>query len=312
MNKGKVIDFETRERVIQKAQAYVESEGVSPGERREALRLLIKALKYADTRLKERIVLLLSTFAREEVAWPLYQMLSDGDEDEGSRHFASLRLRSIFPCLKDPRPLVDRLLGDLKSSDTRLRRHAAIALGWKGNTRAVMSLIELLYDHAPEVHQAAVDAISNLRDERVLEQALERLEHGPVEQRTYILFNLWRLYPRKAEVVPAYVRCLDHEDPDLRFDALVLLGPITATRDHILLYRRCLGDQDPRVRALALGRLSDVGEEDLPGLKEKILDMLSDPDVKVEHAARRILKKIRMKPGMNPDANSVKLFLRKP
>lgn len=63
-------------------------------------------------------------------------------------------------------------------------------MGWEGNTQAAIPLIELLYDSDIRVQQTAVNALSNLRDDRILSLMLERLEHGPLEQKRCILFNL--------------------------------------------------------------------------------------------------------------------------
>ena len=170
--------------------------------------------------------------------------------------------------------------------------HAAFALGWQGNSQAAIPLIELLYDSDIEVQQTAVNALSNLRDDRVLSLMLERLEHGPLEQKRCILFNLWRFYSKQKEVIPVYLKCLDHQDVNLRLDALVLLGLITETREYIPVYRNCLRDEDPYVRALALKRLGELSRQDLLKLKEEIKQMFSDPHVKVKQAALNILKKL--------------------
>jgi len=137
-----------------------------------------------------------------------------------------------------------------------------------------------------------VNALSNLRDDRILNLMLERLEHGPKEQKRCILFNLWRFYSKRDEVVSVYLKYVDHEDDDLRFDALVLLATMTEAREHIATYRKCLSDKDARIRAMALKELNEVSREDLLGLKEEIEGMLSDPDMKVKHGALKVLKKL--------------------
>lgn len=292
MNKGNIINFEPKQRLLEKVDSYIESVELFLEEEDKGVPLLLKALKYADDKLKHKIMFLLGNFAKQEVAWPLYQMMIDPDENEEIRHFASIQLSVIFPFLKDPQPLTDRLLEDIKSPDPELRLHAAFALGWEGNTQAAIPLIELLYDSDIEVQQTAVNALSNLRDDRILSLMLERLEHGPMEQKRSILFNLWRFYSKREEVVSIYLKYLDHEDADLRFDALVLLATMTEVREHIATYRKCLGDKDPRIRALALNELNEASREDLLGFKEEIQHMLSDPDMAVKRAAVKLCKKL--------------------
>jgi len=291
MNK-KVIDFESKEHLFKKVESYIESIELFLEEQDKAVPLLLKALKYADQELKHEIILLLGSWAKQEVAWPLYEILADTKETKDIRNSASIELSVIFPFLKEPQPLLDRLLEDLKSPHAELRIYAAFALGWEGNTQAAIPLIELLYDSDIRVQQTAVNALSNMRDDRIFSLMLERLEHGPFEQKRCILLNLWRFYSKHKEVISVYLKYLNHENADLRFNALVLLGSITEAKDYVSVYRRCLRDKDTRIRALALRELNEVNREDLLGLKEEIEEMLSEPDMKVKQAAINILKRL--------------------
>lgn len=289
---SKIINFESKERLLEKARSYIDSVELFLEERDKAVALLLKALKHADHELKHEIILLLGSFAKQEVTRPLYHIMIDPEEDEEIRHSASIQLSVIFPFLKKPQPLIDRLLEDIKSPDHELRLNAAFALGWEGNSQAAIPLIELLYDSDTDVQQNAVNALSNLRDDRIFPLMLERLEHGSLKQKRCILFNLWRFYSKQDEVISVYLKYLDHEDDDLRFDALVLLGLVTENRQHIPVYRKCLSDRCPRIRALALKELDEVNREDLFEFKEEIENMLSDPDMGVKQAAMKILKKL--------------------
>ena len=293
MKNSNVIDFKPKERLLEKAGSYIESIELFLEEQDEAVPLLLKALEHADHELKHEIILLLGSFAKQEMAWPLYQMITDHDEDEELRRDASIQLSVISPFLKEPQPLIDRLLEDIKSPDPELRLHAAFALGWEGNLQAAIPLIELLYDSDIRVQQTAVNALSNLRDDLILSLMVERLEHGPLEQKRSILFNLWRFYSKRDEVVSVYLKYLNHEDADLRFDALVLLATMIEAGEHIATYRKCLTDKNARIRALALKELNEVSRKDVLGLKEEIEGMLSDPDMEVKKAAMKILKKYK-------------------
>ena len=110
MKRNQIIEFEPRERILEKARKYVDSlELFSQGSDR-AIPLLLKAIKYADKDLKSEIIILLGTFAKEEVAWPLYEILSDKSENEEIRNHAAIQLSVIGPFLKNSQPFVDRLL----------------------------------------------------------------------------------------------------------------------------------------------------------------------------------------------------------
>jgi hypothetical protein len=107
-----------------------------------------------------------------------------------------------------------------------------------------------------------------------------------------ILFNLWRFYSKQEEVTKIYLKCLHDDNPETRFDALVCIGPITEVGDHIEVYRKCLRDEDGRIRELALKRLAEeAGESVLESLREDVKPLLDDPDMKIKSAALKVLKK---------------------
>ena len=293
MKNTHVIEFEPKERILEKAKKYIESVESFLDDGDQAVSLLLKAIKHADRDLKREIMFILGSFAKEEVVWPLYDMMTDPSEMEEVRHDAAIQLSVIGPFLKDPQPLADRLLKEIESSDAERRLHATFALGWEGNSQAAIALIERLYDSDPRVQETSVNALCNLRDDRILDLLVDRLNHGPSEQKRIILFNLWRFYSKREEVAEVYLKYLEHDDPELRFDALVCLGPVTEVREHIEAYRKCPKDEDGRIRELALKRLAEeAGESGLESLRAEIEALLSDPDMKVKKAALKILIKI--------------------
>lgn len=292
MRPSKIIPFETREQLLQSAQPYLEDVELFLEEQDKAVPILLKAMRHADREARQEIMLLLGSFAKQEAAWPLYEMMVDSQESEDSRHDISIQLSVIGPFLKDPQPIIDRLLKDLAHEDPVMRMNAAFALGWEGNAQAAIPLIERLYDQDTRVQQNAVNALANLRDDRILNLMLERLEHGPRDQKRAILFNLWRFYSRRDEVISVYLKYLNHDDDDLRFDALVLLGLITDAKSHLDVYVRSLSDPDPRIRALALRELGEFAKEELSKLKGLIERMLLDPEMGVKRAAMEVLKKL--------------------
>jgi len=289
---NRVINFEPKERVLEKAKKYIESVELLFEERDQAFPVLLRALKHADRDLKWEIMCVLGTFAKEEVAWPLYQMMVDPSENDEVRHDAAIQLSVIGPLLKDPKPLADRLLEEIEISDPERRLHATFALGWRGNFPAAISLIERLYDSDLRVQQAAVTALCNLRDDRILGLLLDRLDHGPIEQKRTILFNLWRFYSKKEEVTKVYLKYLDHEDAELRFDALVCLRPMAQIPGYLEVYRKCLKDSDHRIRELVLKRLGEESKQnDLESLNEDIRALLNDPNMSIKEAALKIIRR---------------------
>jgi hypothetical protein len=70
------------------------------------------------------------------------------------------------------------------------------------------------------------------------------------------------------------------------------MGAITDTRQLLDVYRKCLKDDDSRVRELALRRLAeDAGESALEALRKDIEALIDDPDMKIKSAALKILRK---------------------
>jgi HEAT repeat protein len=292
MKKNAVIELEPKARILEKARKYIESIESFLDDGDQAASLLLRAMKHADRDLKREIMLVLGSFAKEKVLWPLYDLMTDSSEDEDIRHDAAIQLSVIGPLIKNPQPLIDRLLEEIKSSDPERRLLATFALGWEGNFQAATSLIGRLYDADTRVQQTAVNALCNLRDDRILDLLVDRLEHGPVEQKSAILFNLWRFDSKGERVRQIYLKCLEHEEPDIRFEALVCLGPITETRDYPQVYRKCLKDKDDRIRELALKRLAEeAGANVLEMLRVEIEGLLDDPNMKVKKAALKILRK---------------------
>ena len=291
-NTHHVIGFEPKERILAKAKQYVESVELFLDEREQAVPLLLRAIKHADQKLKTEILLLLGSFAKEQSIGPLYEMMIDPQEDEDIRNLASIQLSVMGPLLKDPQSLIDKLLKDIASADADLRLHATFALGWKGNVEAGIPLIERLYDSDNRVRQTAVNALCNLRDDRILPLLLERLEHGTSEQKHSILLNLWRFTAKRQEVIDVYLKCLEHDDADMRFDALACFGLLVEVRDYLEMYRKPLKDPDPRIRGLAIKRLAeDAAEAAMQAFPTEIETLLEDPDMKVKRAALRILTK---------------------
>jgi HEAT repeat protein len=292
MKSNRVIELDPKERVLEKAKKYAQSIELFLEEEDQAVSVMLKALKHASRELKREIMLVLGSFAKEKVVWPLFDMMTDTSETEELRHDASIQLSVIGPLLKDPQPLIERLLKEVESADAERRLYATFAIGWEGNIQAALPLIERLYDSDSRVQETAVNALCNLRDDKILKLLVDRLEHGSLEQKRVILFNLWRFSSREKEVTEVYLKYLEHENPELRFDALVCLGPMTRVRQLGESYRKCLKDKDERVRELALKRLAEEGGEVvLQSLRAEIETLVNDPDMKVKRAALEALRK---------------------
>jgi HEAT repeat protein len=286
--KGRVIRFNAQERLLAKARAYASNAGELVQQSDRAIVLLNQAFKSADEDLKIQIVLMLGALVRPQVVWPLYKLMHDVDESELIRHAAAVQLSVLGGLLPECGPLVSQLVDDLRHQDPFVRANAAFALGWEGNREATDCLIECLDDEDPEVQQAAVNALANLRDERLFGLLAGRISQGAREQKRTILYNLFRFTTRKAEAISIYERFIREGDRDLRYDALMVFQILVEPVRHMALYQDCLTDGDHRVRELALLHLLAAPPAELLRLQDKILAMTRDPQPNVRCAAVRL------------------------
>jgi HEAT repeat protein len=292
MTQTNIIQFNPIERVLKKVDKFLESKELFFEDRETAISLLLNSLKYADNTVKQKIILLLGSSAKQEIAWPLYKMLSDPEENEEIRYIAAVQLRVIFPTLKDSQPLIDQLLQDLENEDPELRLYAACALGWNGNFQAAIPLIALLYDSDMDVMQAAVNALTDLGDDRIFAVLADRLKYGGLEQKRCILFNLWHLTSKQDEVIEVYLEYLNNPNAELRYDALVLLRAVKEPEACLDVYIQCLNDDESRIRLLALECIGEADKNRIVDFKKKIAAMYADPDLDVQAAAKKIMNRL--------------------
>lgn len=296
MAQDNVIRFDSQARLRKKALAYLEDLDAFISDLDRAVPLLLQVLRgSADDDLKQQIILLLGGFAQRQVAGPLLEMMCDENQSDELRHQAAVQLSVTASFLEAPEAIVDSLIAQLNHPDPQHRANATFALGWEGNHRAALALVEKLFDASVEVQQAAVNALANLRDERIIDLLFDRLVHGSLDQQRAILFNLWRFYSHRGQVLAVYRDYLRHRDPALRLDALVLLGTVSETVDEVERYRELLQDDQERIRQLALERLEDLPPAQLATVAEHVRPLLADPSAKVRQAAVRLLARVETK-----------------
>lgn len=288
-----IISFEPRKRLIEKARAYLDDVERFLEEFDTALTLLLRVLKIADPLLQDRIMLMLGGIGGTRVVWPLYAVMSDPEADDTLRHRASIQLNVTAAMLEDPTEITDRLTADLAAPDPVIRRHAAFALGWKGNARAALPLIERLYDTDEDVQQAAVNALGNLEDDRILGLMLDRLDNGPPEQQRVILYNLWRFDSRKTEVIDVYRRYLQHRDLELRCAALELICLVSEAEPETVVpvMKTCLVDPSVRLRKQALRLMREYPALMQPSIRRQLDETAREADPEISRLAAALLKR---------------------
>jgi len=289
---GAIIPFNNHDRTLTKVRSYLSALDRLVQDGPDAVELLIEALGYAENDLKLKIVLMLGTMPFELVAWPLYQVMGDTALNESIRHAAAVQLSLVGAQSRNNDALVENLLTDLGHPDSILRANAAFALGWEGNQRAVAALVDALCDKDMEVQQAAVSALSNIRDDRLFVFLADRLKRGGKEQQRCILYHLGEFTSRRKEVQRICTRYLSHIDADLRYDALVVLDAICDDEKPLSLYARCLQDKDERIREQALHYMAKADECHLDEVVQHVHPLLKDRSPIIRQAAIRLMNMI--------------------
>ncbi len=289
----KIIRFDANERLLAKARAYLSTLDELSAESDQGVELLLKAFSIADDTLKLKIVIMLGTVAHPQIAWTLLAIMRDISQSENVRQAAAIQISIIGSILEDKSDLIKQLRLDLDADTAFVRANAVFALGWEGNLQVAPDLIDCLSDQDIEVQQAAVNALSNLNEESLFTMLAQRLQTGTKEQQRSILYNLSHFPSRYGEAAQLCRTFVHHNDPDLRYDALVVLQSVSDSFRDLPIYQHCLDDEDARVRELALMRLSKIDIQLLGDIMPKIHRLLCcDHHARVRQAATRLIHQV--------------------
>ena len=289
MNQSKVIPFNYKQRLIDKAAQYLDEYELSSTCPDHAISVLTKAVRITDRQFKHRIISLFGSLNKPKLVWSLFKIMSDENESEDVRHHASVQLNTMAAGLKNPQRLIKELTKNLNHPDPFTRALTVFALGWEGNYSAAIALIEKIYDPDIEVQQASVDALTNLGDQRIFSFLVDRLEYAPVDQKKVILYNLANFTDHHEQLIDIYLKYMEHDDPELRCDALAVMGSIAATEVFMAAIQRGLKDPNRQVKTLCLENLSDFSSDDLVSISSEIAALTRDPEPSVRQAAKELL-----------------------
>lgn len=287
-----IIQFDVQERLLAKVRCYIYGVDKLIREGDEAIDVLLRAYPLAKDDLKIKIVLLLGTLASPAVIDPLLTIMRNDADSEAIRQAAAIQLSVVGGVLGDNEPLVCQLLEMLQGGPVFDRANAAFALGWQGNLQASPFLIDCLFDAETDVQQAAVNALSNIQDDRLFSVLTDRLHKRSTEQQRCILYNLVQFSSRHNEIVQICKNYLFDRDSDLRYDALVVLNTIADPNESVALLEKCLNDPDARIRERVLITLTAADHHLLTALEPKVRKLLNDNSSLVRRAAVQLLHRI--------------------
>ena len=291
--KDNIVAFPNRGWALSRVAAILDRSAALPEIDDRAILLIRRAFKVAPAAMKMRMLLLLGSSRRPSAADTLFTIMIDTRQDDEVRRFAAVQLCTLGPGLEIEAVLVARLTEELGSPQPGHRANAAIALGWEGHLDCVLDLLEVLYDDDVEVQEAAVEALTNLGDPRIVAPFIERLQVAPMAQQKVILYNIERFAAADERVAETYRDYLAHPDPELRLDALSLLGRVSSISEHLDAYAGCLADSNPAVRALALDQLYHQVPATLASLMSHITALKNDPYAEIRKRADALLGAIR-------------------
>jgi len=260
---------------------------MAEGER--AVPYLLTGLRDGDPDLQRACVIALTLLHKEAALEPFYQLMADPAQDADLRDQMAVSLSAIGGRRGFPEWLMECLITDLESPDPTLRGLAAIALGWEGNTEAIVPLLPRLFDPDTQVRSQAAVALSEIKDPRTLELLLDRSEHSAGEERIGLMLSLHYFHDERA--FQAVLAQLDYPDAELRFYALAYLSTFFADRPEISEgCLRLLNDPDPRIRQLAA---KELGCRRVVSAEEPLRAMLEEADMETRRVALVALQQIR-------------------
>jgi hypothetical protein len=176
---------------------------------------------------------------------------------------------------------VDAQLRRLHSLLSWRRGAAAFALGDMGAARAAPELLRTLEDDNRDVRNAAVRSLGRLRSV----EAIEPLVAAGVARRVPHAVTNAALFEIGPTVAPSLRELAGHPDPEMRADAIELLGLLGDAGDAGALLRR-LQDPSERVREASADALGRLGAADA---RDALIEALHDGVPSVRAAGARAL-----------------------
>ena len=220
-----------------------------------------------------------------------------GNGDTDSRREALIALgyerdpvvfKTLLNCLRDP--------------SIRIRHAAVISLGRHGNSAAVAELSKprIFRSASSDIRMAAVTAIGQLGDFRVIEKLAEAVEDEEWVVRNQAVTELKRkiddlIVKQERRAGQMLVHMLDLENAEVV--EMVIQGLAAMGQPVVDLLLRAAGGSSPGMRANAAKALGVIG---LPTFVPHLVPMLSDADWRVRRNAIQALGRIRDENAVEP------------
>jgi len=188
---------------------------------------------------------------------------------------------------------IARLLGHTNPSVRWSAARVLCEIG-PGATPATAALLNALGDQLAGVRVNVAGALAQVgRGDVALPVLIACLDDPDSNVRSMSASALARLGPAAAPAADVLVKHLQESNAGIRVQVARALGRIGRMEEAIPVLTMCLGDEQPWVRANAIGALADVATEaEKTQVTEAATKALADADVNVQWAARQALAKI--------------------
>ena len=255
MNNGRLIPFNRSQRLLDKVRDYLADVNIFFADIDNGVAIFLEILPHVDNSMLARMLPLLGYTGKEEVLWPLYDLMVNESTNEQIRTTAAIQLGLAASQSKDPSAINAALINMLDHSLPMIRMGCALALGWEGNHPAVQSLIQHLTDPERDVQASIVTALVSVGGNYVFDLLKSRLQIGSIEEKRSILLNYWRFSDKFPNVEWVYSDVIMDLPADMRIDALEGMGLLPISSVILNRYCKLITDEDPLVRLKVLENL---------------------------------------------------------
>jgi tetratricopeptide (TPR) repeat protein len=181
----------------------------------------------------------------------------------------------------------------LDAADAHARRAAILSIASRRYSGGVEALIQRLEDSEADIQDAAVDALSEIRDASALPALIRAVNNHPDETRFQNLLSAIQRF-ELTDIIAALLACSNRPAVSYRRGVAKILEHIPTIEAFDML-TTLMSDHDPAVRAMtarALGRRND------PRGCLSLVGSLDDPDEKVRLAVQQAIASILQSNGL--------------
>ncbi|MEO8394880.1 MAG: HEAT repeat domain-containing protein [Chloroflexota bacterium] len=169
------------------------------------------------------------------------------------------QIDTSIPVPRNASPAVKQAIKALDSNDPDERKNAIENLGKMSDPAGREALVNATNHPHNDVRFGSGFKLAELHDDRSVPAIIEAL-YG--EDWSIAAQAVNALKPLGSRVVPSFIKALDHENPEIRFQAARTLGQVgfNLTNKAVPHLIRTLNDNYPKIRSAAAESLASIGD----------------------------------------------------